>query len=48
MNLERFWAAMYVSEIFYSRYQRIGCVYSKARSMVVFDRVMAEQQGVGV
>ena len=40
MNLTLYYAAMWVSEIFYARYDRLGCIYSRTRSIVTHDRIL--------
>ena len=46
MNLTIFFAALYVSEIWHSSFRSTGSVYAKARSIVLFDRIMSGEQSV--
>lgn len=40
MSLELFYAAMWVSEVWYTGWRSRGWVHYKARGIVVFDRVL--------
>jgi hypothetical protein len=39
--VSRFFAALYVSEIWHGRWRSDGCLFSKARAVVLFDRIIA-------
>ena len=41
MNLALYFAAMWLSEIWNSRYERTGCIYARARGIVLHDRVLS-------
>jgi len=40
---EKLFAALYVSEIWHSRYRKTGDIYSKTRAMVLYDRIMTDR-----
>jgi hypothetical protein len=39
----RLFEALYLSEVWYGYWRSKGSVYAKARAMVLFDRVMANE-----
>lgn len=48
MNLEKFWAAMYVSEIWYSLFKDVSAhlslrTYGRCKSLILYDRIMADR-----
>jgi len=40
MDLVTYFAAMWMSEIWYGRYERTGCLYARARGIVLHDRIL--------
>lgn len=42
MNLTVLFAALWVSEVWYESWRQTGRLHSKARGIVIFDRVLTE------
>jgi hypothetical protein len=43
MNMTLFFAGLYLSEIWYSKFERDGSIHAKARAIVLFDRVITQR-----
>lgn len=43
MNRTLFFAGLYLSEIWYSRWESHGSIHAKARAIVLFDRVITQR-----